>query len=210
MPHDTASPAVRHHPFLMFLHWITLAAMLSGIVMILLREDMEVKSTRVFMLDMHRAFGLLVLGLLALRLAVRLWHAKSAPDHDLPPMMSLLSKLGHYALYLMLVVVPLLGWAQSSAQSASIRLFRILPIPSLTSQDLDLADRLADYHYYAACAIGVLIVLHTLAALWHHYVRRDHVLRSMLPRMPRADKSAPAAKLTAFSSPLPTHTEQKP
>jgi cytochrome b561 len=56
-----------------------------------------------------------------------------------------------------------------------------LTLPALVGEDEDLADRLQAWHVDAAWALLVLVTLHLAAALWHHFVVRDHTLRMMLP-----------------------------
>ena len=60
-------------------------------------------------------------------------------------------------------------------------MFGFIPLPDLVAADSDLADTLSDYHIWAAWVLLSLLVPHVLAALWHHYIRRDGVLTAMLP-----------------------------
>jgi cytochrome b561 len=99
-------------------------------------------------------------------------------------MLSRISKFSHAGIYLILFLTPLLGWAQSNARGQTVTLFRLIPMPNLVGRDLDLADTLASYHSYAAWGLGMMVVAHALAAIWHHFVRGDQVLRSMLPVLP--------------------------
>ncbi|OYU92983.1 MAG: hypothetical protein CFE45_21600, partial [Burkholderiales bacterium PBB5] len=87
----------------------------------------------------------------------------------------------HGALYGLLVAMPLLGWALCSAHATHLRLLGLLPLPDLVKPDPDLADRLSDWHAWGAWAMLALVVGHVAAALWHHWVKRDDVLASMLP-----------------------------
>jgi cytochrome b561 len=105
--------------------------------------------------------------------------------------MWLASRATHLLIYLCLVAMPLLGWAQSSARARHFKLFDV-PIPSLVHHDADLAERLGTWHAQLGWVLLGLIGLHALAALYHHYVLRDHVLRAMLPR--------PAAGAVAYRS----------
>src|SRR5262249_3190979 len=90
--------------------------------------------------------------------------------------------LAHWMMYLAIAGVILLGWALSSAHATHLRLFGLIPLPDLVAADSDLADTLADYHVWAAWLLLALVVPHVLAALWHHYTRRDGVLIAMLPQ----------------------------
>jgi cytochrome b561 len=82
---------------------------------------------------------------------------------------------------LLLIAVPISGWAASNAHAINLKLFAVMPLPNLVSPNTDLADTLDDYHKWASWAFGVLVLEHTLAALWHHYIRKNSVLVAMLP-----------------------------
>jgi cytochrome b561 len=171
----------KHAPATILLHWGTVIAIVIAVTAIYLRETTEDKWLRQSLLDLHRQLGLLVLCGLALRLAVR--YAKGLADHagQLPAILRCAALLTHLALYLMLLAIPLLGWAASSAHDVKLNLFGLIPLPALVRPDADFADTLDDYHKWAAWALGGLVLMHASAALWHHYFRKDGVLFAMLP-----------------------------
>ena len=88
--------------------------------------------------------------------------------------------LTHAALYAALLALPLLGWALSDAAGKPPHLFG-LALPALVAEDDDLADRLLAWHQDLAWVLLALVSLHIAAALWHHFIRRDDVLRAMWP-----------------------------
>lgn len=169
-----------HHPLIIAVHWLTLAAILVGVAAILLRELTESRALRMELLNLHRSVGLLVLMAAAARMAAL--TQVDRPMHDTPRPMRVLATLSHGALYLLLLVLPMLGWALTSARGQAARLFDVIPLPPLMASNPDLADTLADYHEWAAWVLLVLVIAHAGAALWHHHVRRDQVLSSMLPK----------------------------
>lgn len=179
-----ASPSDTHAPLIIALHWLTAAAIAASVPVALLESYVEGHLLKHSLLALHRSLGVLVLGAVLLRLLVRHRHRERRPDHGLPAHLSLPSALSHVAMYLLLLATPLLGWLQSGAAGQDLRLFGLLPLPALLGMDLDLADTLADYHHWAAWSLIALVGAHTVAALWHHYQRRDGVLRSMLPLKP--------------------------
>ena len=85
-------------------------------------------------------------------------------------------------MYLAMISLPLLGWAQSSARARHFKLFDVT-LPSLLPHDPDFADVLADWHETLAWVFLGFIALHFLASLYHHFIRKDDVLRSMLPKI---------------------------
>lgn len=176
----SAIPTRRQPRAIILLHWGTLALILAAVTVVLLREVFDDRVVRLALLNLHRDVGLLVLAATALRLAARLRHAR-LPAGDDPWPLRLAAAGVHLALYLLLGAQPLLGWALSDARGQHHALFGVLPLPVLSGADTDLADILADWHEGVAWGMAALVALHAAAALWHHYVRGDEVLRAMLP-----------------------------
>jgi superoxide oxidase len=162
-------------------HWGTVIAIFIAIAAIYARDMLEDKPVRTLLLDLHRQLGMLVLVSLPLRLIAR-WRTGhrdfSAKVHAL---LHWGARLSHWALYGLLFAIPLLGWGLTSAHGIELRLFGLVPLPGLVAPDSDLADELTDYHMWASYALMGMVFMHSLAALWHHYVLSDPVLVAMLP-----------------------------
>lgn len=181
----------RHHPLTIALHWLSLFLLVAGVACVLLRELLEDREQRLLLLDLHRNAGLLVLLVTSLRLFSRWPLAVHRINAGLPSLLRLASRLGHGLLYLGLTSIPLLGWALSSARGQTVRLFGALPLPALLGRDRDLAESLEAWHSNLAWALIALIAVHAVAALWHHYGRRDGVLDSMLPMLRKPTSPTP-------------------
>jgi cytochrome b561 len=143
------------------------------------------------LIDAHRQAGLYVLVAWVLRIAVRLRVGMAEAARDMPRALRWAAKAAHAALYAVLLVLTLLGWAGTSAHGVPLRLFGALPLPNLVDDDPDLADMLTDWHLWTAWLLLGLVVAHVSAACWHHFVRRDDVLRAMLPWLARRRRAAP-------------------
>ena len=127
----------------------------------------------------HKSLGIAILVLAVIRLAVRLRHGAPALPADLPEPMKLAAHLSHYALYALMIAMPLLGWAMLSAAAYPVVVFGGLRLPAILSQSASLHSLLWDAHYYLAFAFFALILLHIAAALFHALVRRDGVFQTM-------------------------------
>jgi cytochrome b561 len=161
-------------------HWLTALLVAASFSVAWTRNAMDDLAARAFWLDVHRTIGFAVLALTGLRLALRWGAGPVSRRGDLPLGMWMASRATHLLIYAGLIAMPLLGWAQSSARARHFKLFG-LPVPSLVRHDPDLAERLGSWHTQLGWVLLGLIGLHALAALYHHYVLRDHVLRAMLP-----------------------------
>jgi len=129
----------------------------------------------------HYMLGLSVFFLAWLRLATRLAGARPVIEPPPPAWLALLAKIGHWALYALMIGLPVLGWLTLSAKGEVIPFFGA-ELPPLIGKNEALAKTLKYVHETSATAGYFLLGLHAAAALYHHYVRRDNTLRAMLPR----------------------------
>lgn len=122
----------------------------------------------------HKGTGFTVLLLMALRIAFKLRSADPAWPADFPRAQRVAAKSLHHFFYVLLVSVPLLGWAGVTAFPALIVFpgFDLPPMP-FVPVDQDLALRLFQLHGALALTLAALVLGHVGAALWHLGVRRD-------------------------------------
>lgn len=176
-------PPPRHPTPVIAAHWLTAGCIVLAVAAVLLREAVDDKSLRALLLATHRQAGLTVVILLVLRLVARFANAGKEPGAStaLSPLLRRLATATHWVLYAALLGLPLLGLALSDARGQHPSWMGLLPVPTLSAVDPDVADTLEDWHGWAAWALGLVVAAHAGAALWHHWVRRDNVLRTMLP-----------------------------
>lgn len=176
-----SAASLRRPAAVIFLHWLTLILIALVVGIVFVREGIEEKAVRTVLINLHRSLGLAV-GLLAVaRIGVRLAHRPLPPTAEMTPLARIAAEGAHLALYALLVALPLLGWALSSANGKPVSFFGLVTLPPVVEQDEDLGDTYAEYHEEAAWLLLGLISVHAAAALFHHYVKRDNVLRAMLP-----------------------------
>lgn len=172
----------RHNRLSMAVHWLTLALLVALYPLMEFRGIFP-KGTAPHeaMKTWHEMLGLVVFGLVFVRLAL-LWVHRVPPITPAPPRWQhLAAKLMHLALYAFLIVMPLLGWLTLSAKGKVIPFFG-LHLPALLALDKALGHSLEEIHETIGTIGYYLIGLHAVAALFHHYVMRDDALRRMLPR----------------------------
>ena len=165
------------------LHWLTLLLVIAVYTCINVGELYPKGSDlRALWRSWHYMAGLGVLALVAVRLGVRLG---SGPDPHVEPGMPRwqrrLADAVHVALYLFMLVMPLLGWLALSAGGKPI-LVAGVHLPMLVGENQPLAHALEEIHETLGTLGYFLIGLHAGAALLHHYVVRDNALQRMLPR----------------------------
>jgi superoxide oxidase len=165
------------------LHWLTLLLVIAVYACINVADVYPKGSDlRALWKSWHYLAGLAVLALVAIRLIVRLG---SGPDPHVEPQMPRwqrrLADAAHVALYVFMLVMPLLGWLALSASGKPV-LIAGFHLPMLMGENKPLAHSLEEIHETLGTLGYFLIGLHAAAALLHHYVVRDNALRRMLPR----------------------------
>ncbi len=88
----------------------------------------------------------------------------------------------HVLLYVLIIIIPLTGWLYSSAAGVPTVYLGIVQLPDLVAKDKALATQLKLVHVTLNYTMLTLVIMHAAAALKHHFVDRDDVLRRMLPR----------------------------
>ena len=171
---------ISYPKFFQVLHWLTLILIVFTVALVLIRDEIEGKTIRLALINNHRSVGVLILVLLIVRVIAKFVIRKKIPDHGLTPILDLAAKFHHLLMYLVLLSLPLLGWAQTSAAGKTVSIFGWINLPSIVKEDSDFSETLADYHQNAAWLLLALVLVHVIAALWHHFIRKDNVLKSML------------------------------
>ena len=162
------------------LHWI-MALCLLAMLFIGVGMVSTIMPKYLALVSIHKPLGIAILVLALIRLAVRLRYGAPALPADLPEPMKLAAHLSHYALYALMIGMPLLGWAMLSAAAYPVAVFGGLWLPAILPQSNSLHSWLWDAHFYLAFAFFALILLHLSAALFHALVRRDGVFTTMAP-----------------------------
>ena len=180
-PADPASLAQGYDPVARAFHWLVVALVAAQIVIALVLPAALPASAENTIAAWHVSVGPTILFVMLLRLAWRLTHTPPPAPVDLTPGLRLLARATHWAFYVLLIVMPLLGWVAVNAYGGTPRLFGFIPLPALVSSNKPLAETVGAVHGTLALVLAGLIVLHVSGALYHALVKRDGVMGRMLP-----------------------------
>lgn len=164
------------------IHWLTVLVVVTtfGLTYVV---DLFARGTpeRTTTWWLHISFGCLLILLVAARFVARFTTYVPPTSAALSRPMAIASHAVHGLLYLLLIAVPVLGVATAFTDGKAITLFGLIDIASPLVADKTLAHQLEDVHGTLANGLMILAGLHAAAALWHHFVQKDDVLRRMLP-----------------------------
>jgi P-type Ca2+ transporter type 2C len=163
------------------LHWLMLLLLVAVYACIELREFFPKGSDlREAFKAWHYMLGLSVFVLVWLCLLLALTSPFPLIKSDAPKWQKLSARLIQLALYVLMIVMPLAGWLILSAEGKPIPFFG-LQLPALINEDKNLAELIKEIHGTVGTVGYFLIGLHASAALFHHFVLRDNILRRILP-----------------------------
>lgn len=166
------------------LHWL-MALLIFGLLALgFYMADLPLSPEKLQFYSWHKWAGVTAFMLVWMRLVWRLTHRPPAYPAAMSKLQQGAAHAGHFALYLLMVAIPLSGWLMSSAKGVQTVWFGVLPLPDLLGRDKSLGKQLAELHSALNIGLLCLIGVHAAAALMHHVVHKDDILRRMLPRRP--------------------------
>ena len=180
-----AEPRNRYSTVSLVLHWLIAALVVTQIVLVTAHEATEGSASRE-LLNLHKSVGLSILVLTLVRLGWRIANPAIPLPMEMPRWQKLLARTNHVLFYVLLIAMPLVGWAASSAAGRDIVWFGLFNWPLLpVGGGREMAGNLMDVHEAAAKLLIFLVVLHIVGALKHQFIDRDNVLHRMIPLIPR-------------------------
>lgn len=178
----TPSTADRYSHRARSLHWVMAGLIVVAYILILSRSQFA-KGTdlRTLVVQSHFWVGILVLILAFFRIAERHRHTPPGITPPLEASLRLAGTVSHYALYAFLFAQPLMGLFTVLLERGALPIpLTSLAIPSPFEISKETAESLEHYHVLLGTIFYYVIGLHVVAALWHHFVRKDNTLKRMV------------------------------
>jgi cytochrome b561 len=161
------------------LHWLMAFGLIGMLVLGLLLDSIP-GMWKPTAFSIHKSLGITLLALAVVRLGWRLMHVQPRLPQTIARMQALASRATHWLLYGLMLAMPLSGWAMSSGFGVPVKLWG-MTIPALLEKDRALGMLFKEAHELIGYSLMAVIALHTAAALYHHFICKDHVLKRMLP-----------------------------
>jgi len=181
----SAATAARYGLTAMVLHWVLGLAIVGMFGVGLYMTGMPFSPTKLKLYNWHKWAGITLLVLSVVRLLWRVTHRPPVLPEAIAKAMPAWQHWAHHGthigLYALFFLVPLIGWAYSSAAGFPIVVFGVLPLPDFVPVDKALAEIIKPFHELSAFALIGLAALHIAAALKHQWMDKDGLLNRMLP-----------------------------
>lgn len=161
-------------------HWTVAGLIIAQGIIGLTMVQMGLTPAKVRVFALHKSIGMTILALVLLRIVWRLTERRPADPPTMPHWQRRAAHALHFALYLLILAIPLSGWWFNSASNAPLVWFGWFGLPSLTGGfDPIWKPRALLVHQTLFWVLVALLLVHVGAALWHHFWQRDEVLRRM-------------------------------
>lgn len=184
---DFSTTSPRYTRVAIWLHWLIALAIIGNLFGGFFHDAFGAAKGQV--MAVHKATGILILVLSVIRVLWRLTHRAPPLPASTPAWQRSVSGVTHFALYAMMLAMPLSGWAMASASDRPLTFYGLFDLPRLAvAKGSALAGAAHEAHEIGGIIMALLVVMHIAAALQHHFVLRDGLLARM--GMGRSDASA--------------------
>ena len=163
------------------LHWLISLMIFCLLILGFYMSDLPLSPDKLKFYSWHKWAGVTVFLLVIARLGWRITHTPPAMPEQMPQLQKVAATVFHFALYALMFLIPLSGWLMSSAKGFQTVWFGVFPIPDLLAKDKVVGDALKEVHEALNLLLIGILIVHVLAALKHHFIDKDHVLKQMLP-----------------------------
>jgi cytochrome b561 len=164
-----------------FLHWSIVILIIAQYVIIEAAEELPDGPDKFAGIANHKSIGMLILGLALVRIAWKLVNGSRPAPVPMPRVQRMAAAAGHGLLYVLILLQPLTGWLMSSTGGYPTGFFGWFEFPMLAAENHDAHEFYEEVHEAVFAVLVTVALVHVLAALYHHFWRKDDTLRRMLP-----------------------------
>lgn len=163
------------------LHWLMGIAIIAMLILGLLLESIKDEHLADLAFTIHKSVGMTLLLLIVLRTAWRLSNITPSSSTHVKAWQQKAEKLTHFLMYMALFIMPLSGWAMSTASGYLPSFFGYgeFAMPFIPNSKA-LADTISWVHTIAAYTLIALVSVHILATVQHYVVHKENILKRIL------------------------------
>jgi cytochrome b561 len=160
------------------LHWLMAILIVGLLIAGLLMVRIPVSAFKLKLFGWHKEFGILVLMLVMLRIVWRIWNINPSLK-GLQLWERCAARTVHWAFYGFMIALPVSGWLVTSAAGLPASFFGLFTLPDLIAVNENLRIELSEVHEWLGYGLIATFCLHVAAALKHHFINKDDILRRM-------------------------------
>ena len=160
------------------LHWVMAILLIALLVFGLYMVGLPISLEKLKLYGWHKEYGIFALILVMIRIVWRLTNI--TPRLSLPLLEKLAARTVHWAFYVFMFAMPITGWLITSAAGLPVSFFGLFVLPNLVDPNDDLMKLFQEIHKWLGYGLIATIILHASAALKHHFINKDDILRRML------------------------------
>lgn len=160
------------------LHWIMAILIIGMLALGLYMVSLPISLEKLKLYGWHKEYGFIVLALATFRLFWRLTNI--TPHLSLPFLEMLAARAMHWAFYVLMFAMPISGWLITSAAGLPASFFGLFTLPGLINPNEEYRQLFQWVHQWLGYGLIAAIVLHASAALKHHFINKDDILRRMI------------------------------
>lgn len=160
-------------------HWLLFLMLTFSIIAGNFLASMPKGAEKLQAAGMHKSFGAVLLILILLRMAWRLINVTPRDPEGTSAIQSMMAKALHWALYVLMFAQPLSGIMMSQTAGVPVSFFGLFDFPLFLDKDPSLAQLFRDMHGIVWILLVLAVIGHTGAAIYHHFIKKDDVLKRM-------------------------------
>lgn len=162
-----------------WLHWLMAVLFIMMFIIAYIMTNIPKSDFRMSLYNLHKATGLLLFGLLVIRVGWRVLNIQPEEPRGLPLWQRLSARTNVLLLYVLMIIMPVSGFLTSTLGGHEVMFYGIFTIPPL-GHNADLSEFYANAHEILSYVLIAVFSLHVLGACYHHFRLKDNVLLRML------------------------------
>lgn len=157
------------------IHWSMAVLFIAIIGIAWYMDELPRGAAKFEWMSLHKALGVCALAAILLRI---IWHRITKVPAPLGEGWQLkLAHLGHVALYLLMLIMPISGLIMSLAGGHDVAVFSWFTLSGFSEKNESLGGIASFIHHNAANLLYLVLLLHVAAALYHHFILKDNTLK---------------------------------
>lgn len=169
----------RYGAMAIYMHWIMAILLIALIAIGLYMTRIPLSAQKVKLYGWHKEWGILALMLVMLRIVWRIGNIVPSLS-SLPPWERIAARAVHWAFYIFMLALPISGWLITSAFGLPVSFFGWFVLPNLIAPNHNNVLLFEKIHTWLSYGLIATFCAHVGAALKHHYMNKDDILRRML------------------------------